>query len=58
MKKLHYLFISNILLFLPVALFAQTPADTATSVITLKQSIDFALHNQPQLKTSQYRRAN
>jgi outer membrane protein TolC len=50
MKKLHYLFISNILLFLPVALFAQTPADTATSVITLKQSIDFALRNQPQLK--------
>jgi outer membrane protein TolC len=50
MKKLHYLFISNILLFLPVALFAQTTADTATSVITLKQSIDFALRNQPQLK--------
>ena len=50
MKKLHYLFISNILLFLPVALFAQTPADTTTSVITLKQSIDFALRNQPQLK--------
>jgi len=50
MKKLHYLFIFNILLFLPVALFAQTPADTTTSVITLKQSIDFALRNQPQLK--------
>ena len=50
MKKLHYLFIFNILLFLPVALFAQTPADTTTSVITLKQSIDFALRNQTQLK--------
>ena len=35
---------------MPGALFAQTPADTTTSVITLKQSIDFALRNQPQLK--------
>ncbi|MDB5129958.1 TolC family protein [Mucilaginibacter sp.] len=50
MKKLHYLFISNILLFSPVALFAQTTADTTTSVVNLKQSIDFALRNQPQLK--------
>lgn len=50
MKKLRYLFISNILLFSPVVLFAQTAADTTTAVITLKQSIDFALRNQPLLK--------
>ncbi|MEB0260142.1 MULTISPECIES: TolC family protein [unclassified Mucilaginibacter] len=50
MKKLRYLFIPNILLFLPVVLFAQSPADTTTAVVNLKQSIDFALRNQPQLK--------
>lgn len=50
MKKLRYLFISNILLFSPVVLFAQAPADTTTAVVNLKQSIDFALRNQPQLK--------
>lgn len=50
MKKLHYLFISNILIFSPIVLFAQTTADTTTAVVTLKQSIDFALRNQPQLK--------
>ncbi|MFD0764694.1 TolC family protein [Mucilaginibacter lutimaris] len=50
MKKLRYLFISNLLLFLPVVLFAQTPTDTATAVVSLRQSIDFALRNQPQLR--------
>ncbi|MGY4538318.1 outer membrane protein TolC [Mucilaginibacter sp. UYNi724] len=50
MKKLRYLFIYNILLFSPVVLFAQAPADTTTAVVNLKQSIEFALRNQPQLK--------
>ncbi|MBD1386848.1 TolC family protein [Mucilaginibacter rigui] len=50
MKKLRYLFLSNILIFSPVILFAQTASDTTTAVVTLKQSIDFALRNQPQLK--------
>jgi hypothetical protein len=34
---------SNILIFSPVVLFAQTTADTTTAVVTLKQSIDFAI---------------
>nr|WP_067060647.1 TolC family protein [Mucilaginibacter sp. L294] len=50
MKKLRYLFLSHILIFLPGVLFAQTAADTTTAVVTLKQSIDFAVRNQPQLK--------
>jgi outer membrane protein TolC len=50
MKKLRYLFLSNILFFSPVILLAQTTADTTTAVVTLKQSIDFALRNQPQFK--------
>jgi outer membrane protein TolC len=50
MKKLRYLFLSNILIFSPVILFAQSVTDTTTAVVTLKQSIDFALRNQPQLK--------
>jgi len=50
MKKLRYLFLSHILIFSPVVLFAQTAADTTTAVVTLKQSIDFAIRNQPQLK--------
>ncbi|MES2061981.1 MAG: TolC family protein [Bacteroidota bacterium] len=50
MKKLRYLFLSHILIFSPVVLFAQTVADTTTAVVTLKQSIDFAIRNQPQLK--------
>jgi outer membrane protein TolC len=50
MKKLRHLFLSNILIFFPVILFAQNAADTTAAVITLKQSIDFALRNQPQLK--------
>ncbi|TSD66510.1 TolC family protein [Inquilinus sp. KBS0705] len=50
MKKHHFFYISNILLFFPVLLFAQTPADTSAAVVTLQQSIDFALKNQPGLK--------
>lgn len=50
MKKIRFLYISNILLFFPALLFAQSPADTSTAVVTLKQSIDYALRNQPVLK--------
>jgi outer membrane protein TolC len=50
MKKILYLLISNLIIFFPVILFAQSPADTTTAVVTLKQSIDFALRNQPLLK--------
>ncbi|MFA6085861.1 TolC family protein [Mucilaginibacter sp.] len=50
MKKLRYIFISNILFFLPLAVFAQNISDTSVAVVTLKQSIDFALKNQPLLK--------
>ncbi|RYU92018.1 TolC family protein [Mucilaginibacter terrigena] len=49
MKKIRRLFVSNILLFLPFTLLAQTTADT-TVTVTLQQSIDFALKNQPQVK--------
>ncbi|PJJ84743.1 TolC family protein [Mucilaginibacter auburnensis] len=34
----------------PLLLFAQTPADSLPATITLKQSINFALRNQPALK--------
>jgi outer membrane protein TolC len=50
MKKILYLLISNLIIFFPAILFAQSPADTTTAVVTLKQSIDFALRNQPLLK--------
>jgi outer membrane protein TolC len=50
MKKLRYFFISNILIFSPAILFAQATADTTTAVVTLNQSIQFALRNQPLLK--------
>jgi outer membrane protein TolC len=50
MKKILYLLISNLIIFFPVILFAQSTADTTTAVVTLKQSIDFALRNQPLLK--------
>lgn len=50
MKKLLYLFIPSVLLLLPAVLFAQAPNDTTTAVVTLKQSIDFALRNQPLLR--------
>jgi len=39
-----------LIIFFPAILFAQLPADTTTAVVTLKQSIDFALRNQPLLK--------
>lgn len=51
MKKNSCIYITNILLFFPVLLFAQTSADTTTS-FTIKQSIAFALKNQPLLKQS------
>ncbi|QXV64797.1 TolC family protein [Mucilaginibacter achroorhodeus] len=50
MKKIGYFIISTITLTLPVTLFAQTRQDTGTAVVTLQQSIAFALRNQPQLK--------
>jgi outer membrane protein TolC len=50
MKKILYLLISNLIIFFPAILFAQSTADTTTAVVTLKQSIDFALRNQPLLK--------
>ncbi|MEO7212534.1 TolC family protein [Mucilaginibacter sp.] len=50
MKKLRGLYITNIVLFFPVLLFAQTSSDTAAASYTLKQSVDFALKNQPLLK--------
>ncbi|WP_454802771.1 TolC family protein [Mucilaginibacter phyllosphaerae] len=50
MKKLRYLFLSNILLLSPSILFAQANPDTTVTVVTLQQSIDFALRNQPLLK--------
>ncbi|MFD0794230.1 TolC family protein [Mucilaginibacter litoreus] len=50
MKKIGYFFISNILLFSPVALFGQTNADTSAVVVTLRQSVEFAFRNQPLLK--------
>ncbi|TFF39188.1 TolC family protein [Mucilaginibacter psychrotolerans] len=49
MKKNSCIYITNILLFFPALLFAQTSADTTTS-FTIKQSIAFALKNQPLLK--------
>jgi outer membrane protein TolC len=51
MKKNSCIYITNILLFFPVLLFAQTSADT-TTYFTIKQSIAFALKNQPLLKQS------
>jgi outer membrane protein TolC len=50
MKKFFRLYITNILLFFPILLFAQTPGDTASATFTLKQSVGFALKNQPILK--------
>jgi outer membrane protein TolC len=52
MKKSRCLYISNILLFFPALLFAQSAVDTSAAVVTLQQSIDFALRNQPGLKQS------
>ncbi|HEK20464.1 TolC family protein [Mucilaginibacter sp.] len=50
MKSIRYIFIVNIALFLPLSLFAQANPDTGRAVVTLQQSIQFALRNQPQLK--------
>jgi outer membrane protein TolC len=50
MKKVLYIFISNILFFLPLTVFAQNISDTSVAIVTLRQSIDFALKNQPLLK--------
>lgn len=50
MKKLRGLYITNIILFFPVLVFAQTSTDTTALTLTLRQSIDFALKAQPVLK--------
>ncbi|PAW94599.1 transporter [Mucilaginibacter sp. MD40] len=50
MKSIRYIFIVNIALFSPLSLFAQANPDTGRAVVTLQQSIQFALRNQPQLK--------
>ncbi len=50
MKKLHLLLIINLTLILPAVVFAQNKADTIPNVITLRQSILFALRNQPAVK--------
>ena len=44
MKKITFYIIYNLILSLPIVLFAQASQDT---VVTLKQCVDFALHNQP-----------
>jgi outer membrane protein TolC len=46
MEKIRYLLLSFILFF-PFLLCAQMSTDTLAKVVTLKQCIDFALHNQP-----------
>ncbi len=46
MKKIRYTLLIIVLLS-PLLIYAQTNADTSTKVVTLKQCIDFALHNQP-----------
>ncbi len=50
MKKLRLLLIINLTLILPIVAFAQVATDTIPNVITLKQSILFALRNQPAVK--------
>ena len=47
MRKNVYLQVFNLILFLPIAVFAQASTDT---VVTLKQCVDFALRNQPAVK--------
>jgi outer membrane protein TolC len=51
MKKLYLLLIINLALIVPTVLFAQT-TDSIPNVITLKQSIVFALRNQPAVRQS------
>lgn len=46
MEKIRYLLLS-FTLFFPFLLCAQMSTDTLAKVVTLKQCIDFALHNQP-----------
>jgi outer membrane protein TolC len=46
MEKSRYILL-NFILFSPLLLCAQISTDTLTKVVTLKQCIDFALHNQP-----------
>jgi outer membrane protein TolC len=48
MKKRYFLLI--ILYCFPLLLLAQAPADSLPAVITLRQSIAFALRNQPAIK--------
>ncbi|MFD2871492.1 TolC family protein [Mucilaginibacter ximonensis] len=51
MKKIYSLLIINVIVLSATsAVFAQRPADTIPSVITLKQSIIFALRNQPAVR--------
>lgn len=50
MKKLHFLLIIILPLVLNSSAFAQTNTDTIPKVITLKQSILFALRNQPGIR--------
>src|ERR1700748_1534329 len=50
MKKLQLLLIINLILIFPVSLFAQSVTDSIPNVITLKQSILFALRNQPAVR--------
>jgi outer membrane protein len=50
MKKLSLIFIINLTLILPASLFAQIKTDSIPNVITLQQSILFALRNQPAVR--------
>ena len=49
MKKKYFLLILLVYCF-PLILFAQAPVDSLPAVISLKQSIAFALRNQPAIK--------
>jgi outer membrane protein len=46
MKKIRYTLLIIVLLS-PLLIYAQINVDTSAKVVTLKQCIDFALHNQP-----------
>lgn len=49
MKSIYYPFLLFLfaVLFVPVSLRAQAPADTAAKVLTLRQCVEYALKNQP-----------
>jgi outer membrane protein TolC len=47
MKKTLYFFIIHVVLLLPAVVLAQPVTDT---VVTLKQCVDYALHNQPAVR--------